>query len=706
MLVERERDSFERAALDRARVMMTAIDAEFRASITPLEMLARSPALDHDDLDSFRPEAERALEARRGDWSNIVVSHPDTTEMMMNLRAPSGALPLKVLDPGSIGESAESRKPSIGIVVTGRVIKRPVFAVRVPVIRDDKVKYVLSAVVETSVISKLIERQGFPSTWYVAVIDGGYEFVARQPMPDKGLGSPSASLKKALDSAPQGFQRGQLSDGTEIYRSFQRSALSRWSTSIAVPRSVVEQSLNGVYVLVAGLAGAVMLGLWIAWWLASRISQPISALARAAPALGRGEAAALPPVGAIDEVRELGRALGESAVAIRDREERQRHAEHALRTADRAKDEFLAMLGHELRNPLASVSNAAQLLKMARDQPQVLESVSAILGRQVEQMTRLVDDLLEVGRVTGGKVRLQREALDLAVTVVRLLNTWKTDGRLMHHDVSTDLQSAWVFADPTRIEQILSNLLDNSLKYTPAGGKIHISLRINAANAELEISDTGLGMPPELIDRVFDLFVQGERSLAREPGGLGIGLTMVKRLVELHGGTVRAKSDGPNSGATFTVELPAIDRPEAIAVTSTADKIAAPRQVVIIEDDDDARDTLAELLRLDSHHVSVARNGTEGVQLVHSSAPEFVLVDIGLPDINGYEVARRLRSDPATSHLQLIAVTGYGTQEDRRAALAAGFNEHLAKPIELAFLKSLLCNSPVASCSPRPSAVR
>jgi signal transduction histidine kinase/ActR/RegA family two-component response regulator len=691
MLVERERDLFERGALDRVRALMTAIDAELRASIIPLEMLARSPTLDRDDLIAFRAEAERALEGRRGDWSNILVSHPDTAEMLLNLLVPPGASLFKGLDPASAIEAAKSERPAIGSVVTGGVLKRPLFTVRVPVLRDGKAKYVLSAEVEIPVISRLVERQRFPDTWAVAVIDGNYGFVVRRPVPEKGATSPSESLKRALDSAQQGFQRGQLLDGSEIYRAFQRSSISRWSTSIAVPRSVVEQSLNGVYVLVVGFIGAAMLGLWIAWWLASRISQPIAALARAAPALGRGEALALPPAGSVDEVSELAHALGESAVAIRDREERQRQAEHALRTADRAKDEFLAMLGHELRNPLASVSNAAQLLKMARNQPQVLENISAILGRQVEHMTRLVDDLLEVGRVTGGKVQLQREPLDLAVTVVQWLDTWRNDGRFLHHEISTELQSVWVSADRARIEQVFSNLLDNAIKYTPAGGQIRISLRAEGANAILEICDTGHGMPPELIGRVFDLFVQGERSLARELGGLGIGLTMVKRLVELHGGTVQAKSDGLNHGATFTVELPAIGRPEGLTVVKTpATMTAMPRRVLIIEDDDDAGDTLAELLRLGDHQVSVARSGADGVALASSLAPEFVLVDIGLPDIDGYEVARRLRNNPTTSRLRLIAVTGYGTQEDRRSALAAGFNEHLAKPVELESLRMLL----------------
>lgn len=698
MLVQRERESFERGALDRVRALMTAIDAELRASIIPLEMLARSPTLDRDDLTAFRAEAERALEGRRSDWSNIVVSHPDTAEMLLNLLVPPGAPLFKTLDPASVIESATLERPAIGNVVTGGVLKRPLFTVRVPVLRDGKAKYVLSAVVEIPVIGRLVERQGFPDTWAVAVIDGNYGFVMRRPVPEKGATAPSESLKRALDSAPHGFQRGQLLDGSEIYRAFQRSSISRWSTSIAVPRSVVEESLNGVYVLMVGFIGAAMLGLWIALWLASRISQPIAALARAAPALGRGEALVLPPAGSVDEVDELAHALGESAVAIRDREERQRRAEHALRTADRAKDEFLAMLGHELRNPLASVSNAAQLLRMARNQPQVLENISAILGRQVEHMTRLVDDLLEVGRVTGGKVQLQREPLDLAVTVVQLLDTWRNDGRFLHHEVSTALQSVWVSADRARIEQVFSNLLDNALKYTPAGGEIRISLRAEGASAILEISDTGLGLPPELIGRVFDLFVQGERSLARELGGLGIGLTMVKRLVELHGGTVQAKSGGPNHGATFTVELPAIERPEATTVVKTSATVTAmPRRVLIIEDDDDAGDTLAELLRLDDHQVTVARSGAEGVALASSLAPECVLVDIGLPDIDGYEVARRLRNNPATSRLRLIAVTGYGTQEDRRSALAAGFDEHLAKPVELESLKTLLSELPAAA---------
>ena len=249
MLVQRERDSFERAALDRVRALMTAIDAELRASITPLEMLARSPALDGDDLAAFRVEAQRALEARRGDWSNIVVSHPDTAQMMLNLLVPPGAPLFKTLDPASVIEVSEVRTSDHWQCRHRRRTESA--AVHRACARlarwQGEVRPVCSC--GDPVIGGLVDRQRFPGTWAVAVLDGSYGFVVRRPDTGKGLRAPSESLKRALDSAPQGFQRGQLLDGSEIYRAFQRSSLSRWSASIAVPRSVVEQSLNGVYVL-------------------------------------------------------------------------------------------------------------------------------------------------------------------------------------------------------------------------------------------------------------------------------------------------------------------------------------------------------------------------------------------------------------------------------------------------------------------------
>jgi len=277
--------------------------------------------------------------------------------------------------------------------------------------------------------------------------------------------------------------------------------------------------------------------------------------------------------------------------------------------------------------------------------------------------------------------------------VATVIGTWRSGDRFLHHEVISDLHEVWVHADRTRIEQVVANLIDNALKYTPARGRIDVSVRPEAGSAVVEVRDSGEGMPPELIGRVFDLFVQGERSLARERGGLGIGLTLARRLVEMNDGTIRATSAGRGQGATFTVSLPAIARPVAPGAAAAEPAPNAPRpapRVLIVEDNADARDSLASLLRLQHHEVQTAENGEQGLALARAGGADIVLLDIGLPDIDGYEIARRLKADPATRHLWLLAVTGYGTQDDRRRALAAGFDEHLAKPVEPEELEALL----------------
>ena len=241
------------------------------------------------------------------------------------------------------------------------------------------------------------------------------------------------------------------------------------------------------------------------------------------------------------------------------------------------------------------------------------------------------------------------------------------------------------------MEQIVGNLLDNALKYTPSGGAIHLTVRKQAAEAVLDVSDTGEGMAPDLMERMFDLFVQGERTLAREPGGLGIGLTMAKRLVELHGGTIRARSEGPGKGATFTVALPVIEPPPSQHVAREVQRAqTGTRRVVLIEDNEDARDSLAALLRHAGHEVDTAADGHSGIALTTRLVPDYVFVDIGLPDMDGYEVARRVRACPQLASTCLVAITGYGNEDDRRKALANGFDRHFTKPVEFEAIDALL----------------
>jgi PAS domain S-box-containing protein len=359
-------------------------------------------------------------------------------------------------------------------------------------------------------------------------------------------------------------------------------------------------------------------------------------------------------------------------------------AEEELREADRAKDAFLAMLGHELRNPVGALSSAARVLALDRSEADAARA-RAVIGRQIDHLTRLVDDLLDVSRVTTSKVRLSRRVLDLARTVGDAIEALRTRGALTRHEVVLHAEPAWVDADETRVEQIVTNLVGNALKFTPPRGRIMVTVGREGEDAVLSVRDTGIGIPAETLPRVFDLFVQGERTLDRAQGGLGIGLTLVRRLVELHGGSVHATSAGPGHGSVFQVRLPALEAP-ADAPRAGADAEPPPAstrcRILIVEDNDDAREMLRLVLAHHGHEIHVASDGPGGIAAALRVAPDVALVDVGLPGVDGYEVARRIRASPGGTSVYLVALTGYGQVEDRRAAAAAGFDEHMVKPVD------------------------
>jgi PAS domain S-box-containing protein len=377
-----------------------------------------------------------------------------------------------------------------------------------------------------------------------------------------------------------------------------------------------------------------------------------------------------------DEAGQPARVIG----VCTDVTERKR-AEAALRDADRHKDEFLAMLSHELRNPLAALTTAAQVLALAPPGDGAALQAREVIARQTGIMTRLIEDLLDVSRVTMGKMTLDRMPLDLGELVRNVVDAWRAADRLGAVQVAVSAASVWVIADRLRIEQIFTNLLDNALKFTPAGKRIDVAVRREAGSALLEVVDEGKGIAPELIDHVFDLFVQGPRNAQDNRGGLGLGLALVKRLAELHGGTVAVASAGIASGASFTVRLPAAAHPPAYVPARTVVAPAGARRILIVDDNDDARTMLEAVLAHEGHHVQGARSGASGLALAADSPPDVALIDIGLPDIDGYEVARRLRAARPPRELALIALTGFGQAEDQRRAFAAGFDAHLTKPV-------------------------
>ncbi|MGJ7916256.1 response regulator [Massilia sp. LXY-6] len=355
-----------------------------------------------------------------------------------------------------------------------------------------------------------------------------------------------------------------------------------------------------------------------------------------------------------------------------------------------AKDEFLAMLGHELRNPLSAISSASSLLGLPSAGVESVGRARLIIQRQTQHLSRIVDDLLDLSRAMSGKILLSKKRLDLGPLVAGCLDTFRATGRTAGYQLNSRTGPGWVDGDPTRLEQIATNLIDNALKYTPSGGEIEIAIDTAGDDVVLIVRDSGVGIPPDLIPHVFDVFVQGSISIDRSQGGLGIGLSLVRRLVELHGGSVSATSAGSGNGSTFEIRLPRAEA--AVAVDAPASAVSADGKptVLLIEDNDDGREMMATMLGSYGYAVIQARDGLEGVELAASERPGVALVDIGLPGIDGYEVARRLRKDAATRGIRLIALTGYGLAEDQRRVLEAGFDLHMVKPVDLATLLSQL----------------
>ena len=377
----------------------------------------------------------------------------------------------------------------------------------------------------------------------------------------------------------------------------------------------------------------------------------------------------------------------QSALRARRRQYEVRDLLTETRNAVRQRDQFLAMLGHELRNPLGAISNAMNVIDVANPSDDALEQEQReIVRRQTEHLARLVDDLLDVSRITSGKIALQRSKVDLCDVVRSATKAVEAPMRAQRHQLNINLscEPVTVDVDPVRLEQVINNLLTNAIKYTPTGGRIELSVEGDATSAILRLRDNGIGMTPDLLPRVFDLFTQAERALDRSQGGLGIGLTLVRTLVEMHGGHVNVTSEGPGMGSEFTIILPRVDvgvrRAPAAQVAPSVNGNGG-RRVLIIEDQPDARRALQRLLQLWGHHVDVAEDGIRGVETAATCAPDVAFVDVGLPGLDGYEVARRIRATLG-DRVKLIALTGYGQPEDRERALSAGFDLHLVKPVD------------------------
>ncbi len=693
------------SAQDTMRAVMTAVDTELRLSVAALEALATSPRLGRRDLEAFHTEA-RELLATRPNWANIALSDHNT--QLMNAQMPAGMALPELVDAASVAEVFRTGMPVIGNVVTGPLVKSPAFGVFIPVRRGAEVVLVLSAVVRPDSIHAVLAQQNVPVDGVVVILDRRFNIAARSMRHGELVGTPAAPL--LIQAMSQGKREGWATtvtrEGLPVYAAFYRSAASGWSAAIGIPMAALDQPVQWSFaVLLGAIVVSVVAGLVAASAMGRRIVQPMRELELAAIAVGKGEAPTMPhtdlpeiqrAAAAMEAARRAQEALLESE---RGAKEVERQARVMAEDANQSKDQLLAMLGHELRNPLAAITAASELMeRLGRAETpdaaykQKTDRARDIISRQARHLGRIIDDLLNAGGIVTGKVQLDRRPVDLA-QVVRSVVTSIPAARIEGREVTLALDSVWVAADASRIDQVVTNLVNNALKYTPAPGSIAISVGREGDEAVLCVRDSGLGMEPDLLPRVFDLFVQGSRSLDRAEGGMGIGLSVVRRLSELHGGRVQANSAGVGQGSEFKVWLPRIAAPALQDLPRSGKATPVHRKIVIVEDIEEVRSTLKEWLEIEGHEVVEAADGPAGIDAVLRERPDVALVDIGLPGADGYAVARAIRAGGGAS-VRLVALSGYGQPEDKARGLQAGFDAYLVKPIDPDVLAVLLAEKP------------
>ncbi len=690
LLVEKERDTFRRGAIDRNRAFMTAVDAEIRGHITTLQAVAAATSLKADDVRTFHQDIQQVL-ASQHDWRNIILASANG-QQIVNARQVYGATLPTNSDPESFRRAIETRVPTIGNISVGVVSREYGVPVRLPIMHDDAVVYVLTAVIDPDVFVRLIRAQNLPQGWVSGLVDRTDHFVARVPPRAPDLPA-SKDFLAAVQRSREGWYRGLTVEGKDTFTAHKTSDFSNWNVGLAIPASEVNASANrAAWTMGAGALATLALALGFAFIMGRRISRPMGAIAEVARSLGSNtESSAVPTNSGVKEIREVAQALNEATLAIREREGLIAREQRALRAADRAKDEFLAMLGHELRNPLGAITTSAHVLRIAKPETEIALQAHGVIDRQTRHMTRLVEDLLDVSRVTMGKIELRHDVFDLSELATRLVRTWEQSARHRQGRVSLTCVPVWVNADHARMEQVLSNLLDNADKFSPQNKPIRVRVAAEADQAVVEVADQGEGIAADMLERIFDLFVQGPRGPDRAGGGMGVGLALVKRLVEMQGGFVSAASRGSGLGAVFTIRLPAVPAPSEKAMA--ADEIEASpsaRRILVVEDNEDARRMMEAMLVLDGHTVRVAYDGSAALRAAQEWRPDVVLMDIGLPDMIGYEVARRMRESDLDGHVKLIAITGYGQAEDERRAYEAGFDLHLTKPVSPEFLRDAI----------------
>jgi signal transduction histidine kinase len=682
----------ERGLLDMARALSSAVDAELDSSVAALSTMAQHPSMLAGDVRGFY-EVARIQAQVQPEWLGVLLADQDG-KTLFRTNAPFGAEAPALADPDSLQRALSLHRAVVGRIARGKS-GRAAVPVRIPVTDTHGHAFVLSAVVRPDRILRVIERQRAPSDSLIAVIDASGHIVARSKNQERFVTQPMTPALRELMSKNglEGAGPTLTKEGDLVATAYSSMSRYGWTVVTNTPTTALRAGFfEGIAVYAAGIAISLAVCIALAYWLSGRIVGAFNALRRAAAALGAGRAFGVPH-SRIRELGRMGRAL-EAAGRQRARQEIERSRllaslEAALeqaRQAGQAKDEFLAVLGHELRNPLSPIVASLDLMDMRDEQGARQER--AIMRRQVTHLKRLVDDLLDVSRIASGKLQLERRPLDLADTVRHAV------AALPGHAITLDApDTVWIEGDDSRLVQVLSNLLSNAARFGSTATSVSLHADAGAGTATLAVQDNGIGMDAGLLSRVFEPFYQAPQQLARRTGGLGLGLAIVRKIVELHGGTVSASSAGPGQGSRFEVVLPLTQAPAQ--PTDAAPPLAAPPcRILLVDDNEDAAAGTASLLRQLGHEVAVAHNAAQALSTARSYAPALAILDIGLPDIDGYALAVLLRRQQGDT-LRLVALSGYGQQADVERAVRAGFDLHLTKPAALEDLQRA-----IAQCAP------
>ncbi|HKW93072.1 MAG TPA: ATP-binding protein [Methylomirabilota bacterium] len=712
-LAHQQQTQAERIGLELARALATAVDAELNSSISVLQSLAATLPLGPDHLSTFHQRVRPILETEPT-WAAVFLA--DTSgRRLADTRFPLGTPLPSILERDSFDRVLRTHAPAVGGLARGAQGVM-LFPVRAPVIRNGQLRYVLTALVKPDGIQAVIKRQRLPQDWVISIFDANGLRVARSRAHEENLGGRASESLRALMAAGGDEGVGQTVDleGGRNYASFSRLKGHGWTVAPGIPAAFVEgAAYRSLAVYGSGILLSVVLGTLGALGVARSVNRPMGDLRRMAKALGRREPLALLDT-PIQEIREVAEALTVAAAertgveAERERIlRREQDARATAEAASRSKDEFLAILSHELRTPLNAVYGWARMPQSGQLRDEAATRAVDAIVRNANAQVQLIDDLLDVSRVVSGKMRLDVRPTDLRAVIDGALDGVRPAAEAKGIRIQSVLDSAAsIMGDPNRLQQVVWNLLMNAVKFTPKGGRVQIHLQRVNSHVEIVVSDTGQGIAPHVLPFIFDRFTQADTSSTRAHSGLGLGLALVKHLVELHGGAVTAQSPGEGRGATFVISLPLsiaeMSTGSAIRQHPTVATTDAPLpgarldglRVLVVDDDQNALDLASAILTKAGAAVRTCLSAEDALAVFFAWRPDVLVSDIEMPGEDGYSLIRKVRAlaDDPVGDTPAVALTAYGRTQDRMLSLSAGYNMHVPKPVDPGELTTIIAS--------------